>query len=202
MQVAWRGQNWSVERTLTAGDYWDWLMAVREAIRAESEGRMYLHDVRRWLTSMVNQVMPTEPATTPENHLIALGERIIAAHSAPIAAVEVRYRIDKVDISKLPRPCDCLRCQGLRAKDDGCLFLKRNIDDHDRRISTEFPELIAAMWNQPYSLYSLAVAQKRCEMLASFAEKEGNTASPVGTSGRSPEELKAQAKRDLRRGRG
>jgi hypothetical protein len=197
MIVSWRGENWHVEREPSAGDYWDWLMAVRQAIAAETQGIEDLHAIRRWLTSMTNKVMPTTPAIVPEDHLVALGEGILAACIGPVAAVEVRYRIDKVNLSKLPRPCECLRCQGLKSVDADCLFLKRQVSDHDRRISAEDPKTLALMWELPYSLYHLAITQDRCAMLASHATGDGEV-KPVGRAGRSPEELKRAAKAALR----
>jgi hypothetical protein len=175
ISIEWRGQSVSA-REPTAGAYWRWLMALRDATADDN----YV-GVITWLSDHVDPACIV-PATIEkiEDHPIRLGELILSSCEIGVRAMELTHRIADIDRSKVRFACECLRCSRKATYDEACIYVAAGIDAIEERVSKVSAELLSQMWERPYSLYRLAETARHCEEL-----REKPRLDKVGTKGRS-----------------
>jgi hypothetical protein len=104
----------------------------------------------------------------------------IVARSEPNADVEkalcITYKAGKLDLSKVPLACQCLRCTEKADADDACLYL--GIGSASRGLANLDPHLVAEFWDLPYTLYALAQLKSaykiRGELAAKYCAEEAD----------------------------
>lgn len=87
----------------------------------------------------------------------------MVARNEPSPEVEqvlrISHKADKLDLSKVPLACQCLRCTEVATEDDACLYA--GLSDAARGLANLDPHLVAEFWDLPYTMYALANLQKQ-----------------------------------------
>ena len=101
----------------------------------------------------------------------ALVNAIFVACQTPalVECLSLTYGVDKLDRDKVPRACVCDACSGRGANATDCRFLEVGATPLTRLVAAQEPDLIASMWDRPYSLYFLALETRQAERLGALA---------------------------------
>jgi hypothetical protein len=189
MQIQWRGHTLRVTEP-TAGDYWAWLMALRDALIDDE----YI-GVISWIADHVHDaaLIVPEPIESIEDHPVRLGERILAECEIGVRAMEVMHRVADVDRAKMRFACECQRCRRKADYDEGCIYVAANISAIEQRVSHVSAELLSSMWDRPYSLYRLAETARYCDALKDVPRHD-----VAGTKGKTPAQQLASFRQRLK----
>jgi hypothetical protein len=153
----WAGVEVLVTREPTTADWWQWVAVVLPSNR--------LLSVIDFVAPFISLSPETMIELAAEEPLGALGDRLFSASVAPLLSecLQMVYGADQLNRSKVRRACQCLACSGIAPHDNDCRFVAAGIALTTRLVAAQEPDLIAAMWDRPYSLYALAVEQRRAE---------------------------------------
>lgn len=103
---------------------------------------------------------------------------VVAASVRPgvTLAIEVQqgvWGVDPLKLKYLKISCKCKFCLGEERGTSGrCKYQEAGVTTDDREIAAFDPELTALMWELPWSLYTLAVEDKRARGIRALRERE------------------------------
>ena len=115
-------------------------------------------------------------------------------------ALEISYRASRLDLSKVPLACQCLKCTEKATQDDACLY--SGIDNASRGLANLDPHLVAEFWDLPYTLFALAQLKSAYKLRGELAARycDGETDEEPGKT--KAERLASASLHQLRRNNG
>lgn len=115
-------------------------------------------------------------------------------------ALKISYKAGRLDLSKVPLACQCLKCTEKAPEDDACLYA--GLSDAARGLANIDPHLVAVFWDLPYTLYALASLKQSYKIRGELADKycDGEADEEPGKT--KAERLAAASLHQLRRNNG
>lgn len=113
--------------------------------------------------------------------------------------LEITHKAEGLNLGLVPMACKCLVCTEKADEDDACLYA--DISTSARMLANLDVELVAQYWDLPYTLYAVAVLQKRYRIRGELKVRydAGEDAPPSSTKA---ERMAASSLHLLRRNNG
>lgn len=160
MQLKWANQTVHVTRQPLTRDWWEWICDVLPSGQLLS------------VAKFAQQFVDIDVEANAHAGLYELTGAIFAAcqPDAMHACMQLVYGVDKLDTTKIPKTCACDACAGYALTSTDCRFSEVGATHLTRLIVAQEPDLIAQMWDLPYSLYYVALEQRQASRLGALAQ--------------------------------
>jgi hypothetical protein len=163
MIFAWAGLTVRVTRQPLTRDWWEWITDVLPS-GLEVAALKFAAQFVDLSASDLERGCATESAYSLVNAMF-----VACQTPGLVGCLSLTYGVDKLDREKLPRTCVCDACTGRGNDATDCRFVEVGATPLTRLVAAQEPDLVALMWERPYSLYFLAIETKQAERLGALA---------------------------------
>jgi len=191
MPITWGNESLRVTSSPTTGDLYHWrVVLMGELFASDDTGQAIaaaLEFCARFVGASADRLvdLSTVEAEESKRTIWHLGELIFEStsyrrNSSVRAALRLQHGVEDFKPGASARVCDCRACSGLVVDgvpvvfDPLCRYTAADIGPIDRDVANLNPELVAAMWDRPHYLYTLACYEREFKALASHKESAGN----------------------------
>jgi len=159
----WAGMQVHVTRQPKTSDWWEWIAEILPGARMLAAAK--------FATQFIDvDGVDVERACANDNVFGLVSMIFESCHPHKLTqCLSLTYGADKLDREKIPRACVCDACTGRSARSSDCRFEEAGVPSLTRLVSAQEADLIASMWDLPYSLYHLAVETRKAERLGQLA---------------------------------